>query len=389
MSAISKLKKALCKSKYCRCASILLHPNRYGDPTGEKTYYPELPRKSVREIQKDFISCIMKHNMVMKDEYYCMGIDRKGEKLSDYIFDTYDGHLGYTRSANSLPDQTIGHNYLCTANDKYVFALAAEAMGLPIPKTFGLYADGQIFLHDEKRYIPLSDIVNYDLDVMFKPATGVGGKGIVHIIVEDGKIREGSAMAPYKYLSASELQKMLDKNDGSRFYTGVHLIQNFAGNQHPDMKRLFPGSLNTLRVSVAKNPETGEYDVMGLMCLMGAGDMIVSNWHFGGVVVNVLPDGHLDRYGFSNAHKRVERHPDTGVVFSEIKIPFFEETIEMAKKATAMFYGHRTLGWDFAFTEDGPVIIETNNTWGVVAHQMVEGRGWAALDKKYFGDIEL
>jgi len=374
-----KLKDAICSTRLGKCAQILYNPNRICDPKGKRTYYPELPHKGKWEIVSDFLKCALSRNILLDDnEYYCVGLDRKGEKLEDHV--PGPAHQNQLLSVVQKPLPGQRHNYMCVPDDKYLFAVVADSYGLPIPKTFGMYANGQIFVPALKKYIPLEEIVNYDLDVMFKPISGTFGYGIVHIVIKDKKI-----MRSGKELSMSEFQSLLDKGINKKHHTATFIIQDFVGNQHHDMKRMFPNSLNTLRVSVAKNPETGEYDVLGLMCLMGAGDMIVSNWHFGGVVVNVLPDGHLDRYGFSNAHKRVERHPDTGVVFSEIKIPFFEETIELAKKATAMFYGHRTIGWDFAFTEDGPVIIEANNTWGVVAHEMVEGRGYAAIDRKYFG----
>lgn len=49
----------------------------------------------------------------------------------------------------------------------------------------------------------------------------------------------------------------------------------------------------------------------------------------------------------------------------------------MCEKAMNVFYGMKTIGWDIAFTEEGPIIIEANNGWGIAAHQMVEQKGWA------------
>ena len=110
--------------------------------------------------------------------------------------------------------------------------------------------------------------------------------------------------------------------------------------------------------------------------MMGAHGTSRSNWHFGGVAINLKEDGTLDKYGFCKIDKKVLAHPDSKTVFEGYKIPYFNEAIEMAKNASSLFYGFASIGWDIAITENGPVIIEGNDDWGLVAHQMVENRGY-------------
>ena len=81
--------------------------------------------------------------------------------------------------------------------------------------------------------------------------------------------------------------------------------------------------------------------------------------------------------------KRVERHPDTNVVFDGYKIPYYKEALALAKSCMKIFYGIKTVGWDIAITSDGPIVIEGNDDWGLAAHQMVENQGWAERYFKY------
>ena len=97
-------------------------------------------------------------------------------------------------------------------------------------------------------------------------------------------------------------------------------------------------------------------------------------------------DGKLDKYGFSFSDKRITRHPDSGIVFDGYKIPYYEESIALAKQAMNVFYGFKTIGWDIAITDNGPIFIEGNDGWGIAAHQMVENSGWSNRYSRVFSD---
>ncbi len=50
------------------------------------------------------------------------------------------------------------------------------------------------------------------------------------------------------------------------------------------------------------------------------------------------------------------------------EIPYFHDAVELAKVAHTYFYGLDSIGWDIAFTNDGPMIVEGNDDWdGVIA----------------------
>ncbi|MGK0430756.1 MAG: hypothetical protein ACJARX_002435, partial [Psychroserpens sp.] len=54
------------------------------------------------------------------------------------------------------------------------------------------------------------------------------------------------------------------------------------------------------------------------------------------------------------------KHPDTGIVFDNFQIPYYNEVIDIVTKASSLFK-FPFLGWDVAITPNGPVIIEANH----------------------------
>ena len=77
---------------------------------------------------------------------------------------------------------------------------------------------------------------------------------------------------------------------------------------------------------------------------------------------------------------RFDRHPDTGAVFAEVTVPFWDEVRDItARAAPALPLG--SLGWDVALTPEGPVLIEANYSWGIDTMQM----GWGGLGMTEIG----
>jgi hypothetical protein len=69
----------------------------------------------------------------------------------------------------------------------------------------------------------------------------------------------------------------------------------------------------------------------------------------------------------------VSVHPDTGVVFKDFKIPYYEDAVKLVCQAHTFFYNVRSIGWDVAISELGPVIIEGNDNWEITSIQAIYG----------------
>lgn len=72
-------------------------------------------------------------------------------------------------------------------------------------------------------------------------------------------------------------------------------------------------------------------------------------------------------------NKKIVAHPDTGVVFEGILVPYFNEAINLGINAHKCIKEVPAIGWDIAVTEHGAVLIEGNYDWGIDLMQMCHG----------------
>lgn len=353
-------------------ANVFIHIKPWVLDARKNTYYADKPLKSKLGILADHLYYAIVQGNTVKDDYYAMGIDQKGKKAKDYLAETVNTLALYTKNTSrGLPAMKWQYDMCAVLKDKWVFSQLCESYGLPTPHTFGLVNQGEIISNELRGF---DSLLEKDYDVMFKPVDGACGIGIIHLRSVAGKL-----VVKGQETSINQLKDKLGK--------GRYIIQQFINNQHEGISRLYPDACNTLRITVAR--EGNGTRVLGRMCMLGAHGTDCSNWHFGGVSVNLKEDGTLDKYGYCKIDKKIIAHPDTGVTFEDYKIPYFEEAIALARKATERFYGFCSIGWDIALTEDGPTIIEGNDDWGIVAHQMVEDRGWRQNWEQSHGKLKI
>jgi hypothetical protein len=131
---------------------------------------------------------------------------------------------------------------------------------------------------------------------------------------------------------------------------------------HPIIEALNPGALNTLRVCTLV--EDGRYTLIAACLRVAQGRAVVDNWSQGSFAVGIdLKSGVLNPTGISKAaHGRqvCAVHPDTGLCFGSITLPWWRETLDLAERAALGLQPHVTLGLDIATTPQGPVFVEAN-----------------------------
>ena len=143
---------------------------------------------------------------------------------------------------------------------------------------------------------------------------------------------------------------------------GVDYLFQEAVDQHPEMNRLHPNCLNTLRI-VTGTMRDGSRFVLSAIVRVGRGDKPIDNAHAGGLIVGVDRDtGRLRPQAqtlFEFGGESYARHPESGVVFGGFEIPYFAEAADLAQRALGrlpLLYA----GWDVGITPEGPVLIEGN-----------------------------
>jgi len=354
-------------------ANVIIHIKPWVLDARKKSYYlGEVKLKSKFRILCDHLYTAIVLGQTYKDDYYAMGLDQRNKRIQDYIGEAMNTLALYSiNTSRGLPSMKWRYDMCATLKDKWIFSQMCESYCLDTPKTYGLINDGVLLSSEWKS---LDEIKEKDYDLMFKPIDGACGLGIFHL-----RSNNGIMTVKNKEISVSQLTDMVVK--------GKYIIQQFISNQHEDMRKLYNGACNTLRITIVK--DNNDCHVMGAMCMLGAHGTDCSNWHFGGVSINIKENGTLDKYGFCKIDKKITAHPDSGVVFEGYKIPYYKEAVDLAKKATNCFYGFKSIGWDVAITSDGPTLIEGNDDWGIVAHQMVENRGWKKNWEKYHGKMNI
>lgn len=129
--------------------------------------------------------------------------------------------------------------------------------------------------------------------------------------------------------------------------------------QHPDMARMFPDSVNTIRLVTVNNGK--EVAVVFAFLRVGNGKF-VDNLNSGGMAAPIDPDtGLVTHPAADKDYKAYDRHPATGTEFVGFRVPRFAEAVAMAKEAAQVEPHMGYVGWDVAVTENGLCFVEANS----------------------------
>ncbi len=336
----------------------------------QKTYYPELKQKSLLRIMFDHIKHYLKYGHFDFNNYFLCGLDiRDYRSASDFL--DYKTFMKRRDWLNNHPSNRQQYSYTGILHDKFCFAVFMEGLGFNVPITYGITDKNVVYSFRQKANVAIDVMLNDEIDLIAKPVNGEGDVGIFTIEFSSGNVFMNKKKVE-KEVVISELKKR------------KFLIQHLIKNQHPDMEKLYPKAINTVRVTTVRDVNTGKIELIGSMLLMGDRDAIVSNWHYGGVIINIEENGYLNKYGFSRLDKKITQHPDSGVVFETFKVPFYEKCVSEAIRCHELLYGIHSIGWDFAILPNDVYFIEGNDNWGMAAHQMVGGGLMEKFNKYFF-----
>jgi hypothetical protein len=205
--------------------------------------------------------------------------------------------------------------------------------------------------------------------IFVKQATNSwGGKGVCYIPTADEQ----------------EIQKAIS------CMTGDIIIQKGV-TQCENLKKLSVNSVNTVRF-LSFFDEKGNVKIYSKIVRMALGDKAVDNASSGGITCGIGKDGRLKPRAFNVEGTMFEKHPATGVVFSDVVLPSLDVTEKLIKQAHIRIPHFRLVSWDIAFDEqENPVLIEANLKDGELDfHQLNNGPLFGddtekILDEVFFG----
>ena len=343
-------KKLRVKRFFKMLAPAIIKSIKMASQADSLTYYPQKARKGRLRIFFDLLYWFLRYQEV--NQYYynygfdCLGSSDKGN---------YGGIINQRDLRNFLNRRFVrgkeNTSYVVLAADKFISGMYLEALGFPTPRVLALLdRNGIRYREDLQSQKPLDSLLRHSrLKAVCKSILGGSGKEIIMIDVQGGRLLLGG-----NEVSIVDFSKMLH---------GIYILQDRVV-QHPKLNQISPSAVMTLRlVTIIKN---GHSQMLAGVVRVGIHGATVDNWHAGGMVGHIdLDTGRIGKaFQFRPGHGGLcTKHPDTGVKFEGFQLPFAQDAVNISLAAHNFFYGIHSLGWDIAFTEDGPTILEVNDEW--------------------------
>lgn len=250
---------------------------------------------------------------------------------------------------DSIRDGFLNNDrYSILVEDKYLFSKILSVNNIPSTEVLGLYIPNVGFVDKNCNSVNQEEFLkNIDSDFVIKPVSGsVQGQGV----------------NVYNFSEIVNLQEFL--NTLKESIKAESLVERKI-IQHKKLSELYPDSVNTVRIDTLKKIN-GEIVIGRAILRLGKNGRKVDNWSGPNAGIGVpidLETGKLTEFGRDYSYKKYYEHPNTGIIFKDYDVPYFKETVELAKKAALLFPKVNLLGWDICTTENGPRIIETNHNY--------------------------
>jgi hypothetical protein len=260
-------------------------------------------------------------------------------------------------------------------SDKLMFARLCAEHGVRAAPVLHAAERGSVSAADAR---PSTSLPPQDLFI--KPMRGCGGRGAVRWEYQgDGTYRanHGAVLTEQELIAAIA--------DASRRQSLI--VQPRLVN-HPELRRLTPNGLCTVRALTCRN-ERGGFELTHAVFRMPVrADAAVDNFHAGGLAAPIaLADGRLGRatsLGLSPGAGWHDTHPTTGGRILDYRLPFWDAVVALVTRAHELFPDLVALGWDVAILEGGPCLVEVNKGPDV---DLIQRPHAAPLGPSRFGEL--
>jgi len=230
---------------------------------------------------------------------------------------------------------------------------------------------GDFFVHT---VADKEDLKNPDIaqEIIFNPS------GKIVFKQSDGKCGAQVEVRDVSDFKTDEMAEFMEDND-------YDLVEEFI-DQHPYLNLLSPSAVNTVRIFTQLN-DRNEVEILGCRLRISV-DSPVDNMAAGNLAAPIDDDtGAVTGPAvYSDITKPVcQVHPVTDVKIEGFQVPFWDEILEMVKRAAKLHPQNRSIGWDVVVTERGPGLIEGNHDWCKLLWQLPAQKGLKAMLEKYEG----
>lgn len=243
-------------------------------------------------------------------------------------------------------------------NNHYKFLPQAK-LPTPVLKNInGKYFSGDNKLISIEKAVSL--LKNNNNNMIIKPSLDTGGgRGVSKIQGDNHKIYLDSH--PIEFEGLLEIYK---KN---------FIVQEIVC-QHDSLKRIYPDSLNTIRLMTVRL--NSGYHCVSAVVRFGNNGSIVDNIKAnGGIACGISQEGNINSYGINSLGEKKYKHPFTDIRFENQEIYRFSDI----KKEVEMLHNDLPyfdlVSWDVALDSEGNIIIIEFNISGqeINFHQFNNG----------------
>lgn len=279
---------------------------------------------------------------------------RRNRDLSVEINYRHDWH-------GLLTNKVVSQSYLATYGLPTIAPLAIYAPGMETPGDRLLRSREALraFLLDARHY-----------PIFGKPVESYQSLGALALLDCDAASGELIAVGD-KRLKVDETLDDIEKH-----YAAGYLFQKMV-KPHRDLIPVIGERLATVRLLTIATPEGPKAFRAGWK-LPAAGNVADNFWRAGNMLAGLdFETGRVLRVtsGMGFDMKDVTRHPDTGAELIGLQVPDWGKMKAVAVEGAKALRHFGMIGWDMAPTDDGPVIVEANETPDFALVQVADRRG--------------
>ena len=209
-------------------------------------------------------------------------------------------------------------------------------------------------------------------------------KEVSTCVIKTTESSHGDNVWVIKAIEYEETDALMSRYDGQKiklsevlgedpliFESVVHQTKQFSGFNE--------SSVNTVRFMTALYPD-GSVKIIATFIKIGRAGKCVDNAGGGGNV-DVCVDTETGEIKYAIQYdgwrniKEIEKHPDSGNQLNGVIIENWEAIKADVIKYQQAFPYCKAAGWDIAITDEGPVVIEVNDSWDRTGQYFIR-RGW-------------
>ena len=257
--------------------------------------------------------------------------------------------------------------------NKLSFVEHFERGGFPVPRLLGYNVLDKMYLRSVDGWgvadLSSPQVLKNSLDHL------MASWGIEEVFLKPMRGSQGSGA---NRITRAQLHTQLDIE---RLHSAVskqsYVFQQVV-EQHPELSRLNPSALNTMRIDTFRTPGS-QAEILSAFLRVGGKGNFVDNVSAGGVLVGIhLESGKLKENALNFLHGSqtfgiFKANPANGIVFEGFQIPLFDKVKQTVIQA-AGWIPPALVGWDVAVGPSGPVLIEANVLYyGLISSDIAYG----------------